>query len=145
MAALTGIFAASPSEDVSRLVKKYARLASSSKMRRARKGVQKDEVVDNESEKIRGRNQQVSVFALCATIMAQPYDTPSYVPEALAAISKHSFEKNAPLGVRDTVKKCCAEYKRTHMSDNWELHRSKFSLEQLEAFEDVVSTPHYYA
>ena len=82
---------------------------------------------------------------MCATILACPYDTPSYVPVALHAISPHSFERTAPLAVRDTVKKCCAEYKRTHMSDNWEEHRRMFSTEQLEAFEDVVSTPHYYA
>jgi hypothetical protein len=31
------------------------------------------------------------------------------------------------------------------MSDNWDEHRRAFSTEQLEAFEDVVSTPHYYA
>jgi hypothetical protein len=89
--------------------------------------------------------QQSSVFFLCAAVLAQPYDTPPYVPKALAAISKHSFERNAPLGVRDTVKKCCAEYKRTHMSDNWEVHRRVFTQEELEALEDVVSSPHYYA
>ena len=97
------------------------------------------------TESKRARNQKTAVFFLCAAIMAQPYDTPLYVPAALAAISKHSFERNAPLGVRDTVKRCCAEYKKTHMSDNWEVHRAVFSQEQLEALEDVVSSPHYYA
>lgn len=38
----------------------------------------------------------------------------------------------------------CGEYKRTH-TDNWELHRRQFTREQLEALEDVVSIPHYYA
>jgi len=152
MAALTGILAASPTEDVQKMVKTYAHIAATSKMKKSRKGAvgsSTEAVAASETalarEKIRSRNQQVSVFFLCATIMSQPYDTPAYVPEALAAISKHSFERNAPLGVRDTVKKCCAEYKRTHMSDNWEVHRNMFSQEQLEAFEDVVSTPHYYA
>lgn len=150
MAALTGVLAVSPADDVARMVKKYSKIASASKMKKSRKSGTNGSVVSPnadavEKEKRRARNQQVSVFVLCATIMSQPYDTPAYVPEALAAISKHSFERNAPLGVRDTVKKCCAEYKRTHMSDNWEVHRSMFSQEQLEAFEDVVSTPHYYA
>ncbi|MGK3761855.1 MAG: acetone carboxylase gamma subunit, partial [Bacillariaceae sp.] len=85
------------------------------------------------------------VFFLCATVLSHPYDTPRYVPKALAAISKHSFKRNAPLNIRDTVKKCCAEYKKTHMSDNWEVHRSVFTQEELEALEDVVSSPHYYA
>ena len=96
-------------------------------------------------EQKRAKIQQSSVFFLCATVLSQPYDTPPYIPKALAAISKHSFERNAPLGVRDIVKKCCAEYKRTHMSDNWELHRKMFTQEEMEALEDVVSSPHYYA
>ncbi|MFN9981997.1 MAG: proteasome activator complex subunit 4 C-terminal domain-containing protein, partial [bacterium] len=63
----------------------------------------------------------------------------------LEALSKHSYESRAPLTVRETVKKCFSEFKKTHMTDNWELHRKKFNQEQLEALEDVVSTPHYYA
>ena len=160
MAALTGILAATPADDVARMVRKYAKLADGSKVRRPRKGgasvakalvaAASTESADSSDaiavqEKKRQRNQQVSVFFLCATVMSRPYDTPSYVPIALAAISRHSFEKSAPLSVRDTVKRCCAEYKRTHMSDNWDEHRRCFSQEQLEALEDVVSTPHYYA
>jgi hypothetical protein len=47
--------------------------------------------------------------------------------------------------VREAVKLCCREYKRTHMTDNWELHKQQFTEEQLDAFSNVVSTPHYYA
>ena len=151
MAALTGILAASPEADVSRFVKKYSVLASKSKMKRQKKGAVAKTLSADEDEARqekagrRAKNQQTSVFFLCAAIMSHPYDTPSFVPAALASISKHSFERNAPLGVRDIVKKCCAEYKKTHMSDNWELHRQAFTQEQLEALEDVVSSPHYYA
>lgn len=159
MAALTGILAASPIDNVARMVKKYVSIAKRSKMNRKKRGAggrltpppgatlpeSAEAGAALEKEQKRANDQLVSISFLCASILAQPYDTPPYVPEALAAISKHSFEKNAPLGVRDTVKKCCAEYKRTHMSDNWEMHRSKFTQEQLEALEDVVSSPHYYA
>lgn len=153
MAALTGILAASPAPDVGYFVKKYATLAGKSKVKRQKKSADSSKfmpVADAngtvlKKEERRAKNQQTSVFFLCAAVMSQPYDTPAFVPVALAAISKHSFERNAPLGVRDTVKKCCAEYKRTHMSDNWDLHRQKFTQEQLEALEDVVSSPHYYA
>ena len=48
------------------------------------------------------------------------------------------------MGVRDEVKRVCSEFKRTH-TDNWEAHKKQFTQEQLEALEDVVSTPHYYA
>lgn len=150
MAALTGILAASPVKDVTEIVKKYILIAGVSKMRRPKKGANSKHGLpagasfDGDDVK-RLKDQKTSVFFLCAAIMAQPYETPQYVPAALAAISMHSFERNAPLGVRDTVKRCCADYKKTHMSDNWQLHRSAFSQEQLEALEDVVSTPHYYA
>ena len=61
-----------------------------------------------------------------------------------SALSKHSFEQRASMGVRDEVKRVCSEFKRTH-TDNWEAHKKQFTQEQLEALEDVVSTPHYYA
>jgi hypothetical protein len=152
MAAVTGIIAALPSEAVAKLVQKYATQAKKSTMKRKKKGGKASEATTDapdeeqiKKEQKRAKTQQSSVFFLCATILSQPYDTPPYVPKALAAISKHSFERNAPLGVRDIVKKCCAEYKRTHMSDNWELHRKMFTQEEIEALEDVVSSPHYYA
>merc|ERR1712038_1377831 len=106
----------------------------------------KEEIVlAEEKEKERAVKQQTSVYFLCAAVLATPYETPPYVPVALAALSKHSFERSAPFAVRETVKMCCGEYKRTHRSDNWEIHRQQFTREQLEALDDVVSTPHYYA
>jgi len=154
LSALTGIISATPLFEISSLVNKYVKMANKSVIKK-KKLVKKPtpvECVDAlgnaerlKKEKERASRQQTSVFFLCASILAKPYDTPTYVPAALAAISKHSFEKRAPLGVRETVKMCCAEFKRTHMSDNWDLHRKKFTQEQLESLEDVVSTPHYYA
>lgn len=95
-------------------------------------------------EKERATRQQKSVFVLCAVVMGRPYDVPSYIPVALAALSKHSFEQRASLSVREVVKMVCSEFKKTH-TDNWEAHRQHFTQEQIEALEDVVSTPHYYA
>eukprot|EP00560_Eucampia_antarctica_P009008 CAMPEP_0197828220 /NCGR_PEP_ID=MMETSP1437-20131217/4852_1 /TAXON_ID=49252 ORGANISM="Eucampia antarctica, Strain CCMP1452" /NCGR_SAMPLE_ID=MMETSP1437 /ASSEMBLY_ACC=CAM_ASM_001096 /LENGTH=173 /DNA_ID=CAMNT_0043429385 /DNA_START=646 /DNA_END=1167 /DNA_ORIENTATION=- len=154
MSALTGIISATPLSEISALVIKYIKIANKSvkkKKKTANKSIQVKRVQTTEDtemlrkEKERASRQQTSVFFLCASVLARPYDTPSYVPAALAALSKHSFEKRASLGVRETVKMCCGEFKRTHMSDNWELHRKKFTQEQLEALQDVVSTPHYYA
>ena len=95
-------------------------------------------------EKARATRQQRSVFVLSAIVLGRPYDTPPYIPVILAALSKHSFEHRASLCVREVVKMVCSEFKRTH-TDNWEVHRKQFTQEQLEALEDVVSTPHYYA
>lgn len=156
MAALTGVLATAPIDDVKELVAKYCGVAEKSKLRRMKKkptietleatpatNKHGNELTAKDAE--RALNQKTSVFFLCAAIMAHPYETPSYVPAALAAISKHSFERNAPLSVREVVKRCCAEYKKTHMSDDWDRHRKVFSPEELEALEDVVSSPHYYA
>jgi proteasome activator subunit 4 len=153
MAAITGIIAALPATSVAKLVQKYAKEANRSTMKKRKPSTKikskpapiLTEEQKREKELKRAKMQQSSVFVLCAAVLSQPYETPPYVPKALAAISKHSFERNAPLGVRDTVKKCCAEYKRTHMSDNWTVHRQVFTQEELEALEDVVSSPHYYA
>ena len=156
MAAVTGIIAALPDTTVEKMVKKYVSEANRSTMKKrktskkvspnkAKSGTKLTEEQKLEKEQKRAKMQKSSVNFLCAAILSQPYETPPYVPKALAAISKHSFERNAPLSVRDTVKKCCAEYKRTHMSDNWEVHRRVFTQEELEALEDVVSSPHYYA
>ena len=155
MAALTGILAATDLETVAALVNKYSSMAARFRMRSKKKngtaltGVRQfsdeEAITKEQAEKKRLRNQQTSVFFLCASVMAQPYDTPVYVPVALASISKHSFEGSAPLGVRDMVKKCCAAYKKTHISDNWEIHKKVFTEEQLDALEDIVSSPHYYA
>jgi proteasome activator subunit 4 len=140
MAALTGLLVASSNAEISDMIKSYVKLAKKSTLKKRKDG----ESVNIDKDIARLRDQKISVFFLCASVMAQPYETPPYVPVALAAISKHSFERNAPLAVRDIVKKCCAEYKRTHMSDNWEEHRNVFSQEQIEALEDVISSPHYY-
>ena len=155
MAALTGILASMPLNSVASLVTKQIRFANKSIMKKKRKkapteapkGTEQktEEKSAGEKENNRARRQQTSVNFLSASILARPYDTPPYVPEALAAISRHSFDRTAPLTVRDTVKMCCAEFKKTHMSDNWVEHKKQFTQEQLEALDDVVSTPHYYA
>lgn len=149
MAALAGILAATPLSMVNVLVEKYRKKANNSVIKKLKnkhiteEQQDKDKLVKEERE--RAIKQQTSVYFLCAAVLATPYDTPAYVPVALAALSKHSYEHSAPFGIRETVKRTCSEYKRTHVSDNWEVHKKQFTRDQLEAFEDVVSTPHYYA
>ena len=128
---------------------KYIKVANKSVKKKRKKtddAASSKEEADEKAakEKQRAKRQQKSVFVLCAVVMGRPYDAPPYIPEALAALSKHSFEQRASLGVRDEVKRVCSEFKRTH-TDNWEAHKKQFTREQLEALEDVVSTPHYYA
>jgi len=147
--ALTGILAIMPQSALEELVAKYIRIANKSVKKKKKKtadaGMTEEEAEERATkENQRAKRQQRSVFVLCAVVMGRPYDTPPYIPEALAALSKHSFEQRASMGVRDEVKRVCSEFKRTH-TDNWEAHKKQFTQEQLEALEDVVSTPHYYA
>ena len=132
------------------LVTKYVNIANKSLKKKKRQKDTTRELSTEESEllatkeKARASRQQRSVFVLCAVVMGSPYKTPPYIPVALAALSKHSFEQRASLSVREVVKMVCSEFKKTH-TDNWEQHRAQFTQEQIEALEDVVSTPHYYA
>lgn len=148
--ALTGILAMFSQAALEELVSKYIKIANKSLKKKKRKVLPSKDISAEETEtkaakeKQRATRQQKSVFVLCAVVMGRPYDTPPYIPEVLAALSKHSFEQRASLSVREVVKMVCSEFKRTH-TDNWETHRSQFTQEQLEALEDVVSTPHYYA
>lgn len=145
LAALIGILAITPADEVFKLVESFKRIANASIIRgkRVKKATEpsEDELA---KETKRAQLQQKSVYILCAAILSRPYSTPNFVPIALKAISQHSFERRASLAVRETVKKCCSEYKRTHI-DQWQAHRRQFNQEQLEALDDVVSTPHYYA
>jgi len=151
MSTLTGILAAYPDESLFGLVAKYTRIANKSLKKKKRKAQQsaEPELTSEEAElratKERNRaiRQQKSVFLLCAVVMANPYSLPSYVPDALAALSKHSFEQRAALNVREMVKQTFADFRKTHQ-DRWDEHRQQFTQEQLEALEDVVSIPHYY-
>jgi proteasome activator subunit 4 len=144
MSALTGILAFTLTNDIEIMVEKYVEKANKSVIKKRNQG---KELVGTalENEFKRAVKQQTSVYFLCAAVLSRPYDTPKFVPRALAALSKHSYERTAPFTVREAVKLCCREYKRTHMTDNWEVHKQQFSQEQLEALDDVVSTPHYYA
>ena len=145
---LTGILTMLPQEALEKLASKYIKIANKSLKKKKRKVAQEISTEESQivatKEKERATRQQKSVFVLCAIVMGRPYDVPSYVPEALAALSKHSFEQRASLGVREVVRMVFSEFKKTH-TDNWVAHRKQFTQEQLEAMEDVVSTPHYYA
>jgi len=144
MSALTGILASTPTKNVEAMVEKYVIKANNSVIKKKKvKAELKGEVLEKEFK--RATKQQTSVYFLSAAVLSRPYETPGYVPKALAALSKHSYERSAPFTVREAVKLCCREYKRTHMTDNWELHKQQFTEDQLDAFSNVVSTPHYYA
>jgi hypothetical protein len=81
MSALTGVLAAYPIEEVATMVKKHALVAGRSTMKKRKKNEGEDlSTAESDIETKRAKDQQTSVFFLCAAIMAQPYETPLYVP-----------------------------------------------------------------
>jgi len=77
-------------------------------------------------------------------LLTDPYEVPGYVPKALALLSRllHSSISST---LQETIKKTVSEFRRTHQ-DEWEVaHRRRFTTEQLDALNDVLSSPHYYA
>ena len=141
---VVGMLAVMSPSSVASLVEEYAEVANKSlrpkKRRRGGKLERLEEAADVAAD--RERRQRTSVAVLCAAVHSAPYDVPPFVPVAIAALSRHSFESAAPLGVRDSVKKTLSTFKRTHI-DNWSLHKTKFTEEQLDCLDDVVTCSYY--
>ena len=57
------------------------------------------------------------------------------------ALSKHADSEHQ---VKDTVKYAFKEFQRCHQ-DNWVVHSTAFTAEQLEVFDDISAAPHHYA
>ncbi|CAF4636892.1 unnamed protein product [Rotaria sp. Silwood1] len=68
------------------------------------------------------------ILGLCAIVLSSPYDISIYVPDALRALCKYSYD---PYLIQKSIKECMSEFRRTHY-DSWHEHRKKFTDEQLE-------------
>ncbi|VDL22431.1 unnamed protein product [Hymenolepis diminuta] len=85
--------------------------------------------------------RRVGVFGLCSFVQAHPHDTPDYLPAVIAEVANHA---NDPQPIGNFVSKTLMEYSRSH-ADQWMIRdRDKFTEEQLEAYESVVSHLSYY-
>ena len=152
-AAFTGILAFMSAADVEALVAKYITIANQSAMPKKQKVIAATAGASAAAppatgpsavaEEARTKRQRISVSILCAAVNANPYSVPPIVPAAIAAISRHTYERAAPVGVRETAKKTLSDFKRTHV-DTWQTDRTLFDDSQLECLDDV-STCSYYA
>ncbi|XP_044747476.1 proteasome activator complex subunit 4-like [Coccinella septempunctata] len=80
------------------------------------------------------------ILGLCAFISATPYDIPEYLPDIFGVLGPHL---NDPPPIPDTIKKTICDFKRTHQ-DNWEIHKTQFTEDQLLIFQDLTVPPSYY-
>ncbi|KDO35269.1 hypothetical protein SPRG_00116 [Saprolegnia parasitica CBS 223.65] len=79
-------------------------------------------------------------FGIGAIVLAYPYSVPPFVPAILEELALHVHEA----AVTDVVKAVLLEFKRTHQ-DSWHEDKAMFTRSQLEAIEELLISPHYYA
>ncbi|KAI5058974.1 hypothetical protein GOP47_0025293 [Adiantum capillus-veneris] len=82
------------------------------------------------------------VLGLSACVQSVPYDMPGWLPEVVTTLAQFSNENSA--AVRETVRKCLSEFRRTH-ADTWAIQKSMFNEEQLEILTDTSSSASYFA
>lgn len=85
--------------------------------------------------------RHAGVLGLVALLYTAPYDVPSFMPRALMALARCNSDA-APVGT--TVRKAFSEFWRTH-KESWEEYRERFSEEELEHVNEMISAPSYYA
>ncbi|XP_076268331.1 proteasome activator complex subunit 4-like isoform X1 [Rhynchophorus ferrugineus] len=84
--------------------------------------------------------RHAGVLGLCSFISAHPYDVPEYLPTVFAALGPHLSD---PQPIPATIRKTMGDFKRTH-HDNWEMHKLKFTEEELCILSDLTVPPSYY-
>ncbi|XP_050294149.1 proteasome activator complex subunit 4B-like [Anthonomus grandis grandis] len=105
------------------------------KIKKGRKQIGDDDVTT-------GRNlirRHAGVLGLCSFINAHPYDVPEYLPSVFEALGPHLSD---PQPIPAAIRKTMGDFKRTH-HDNWELHKLKFTEEELLVLSDLSVPPSY--
>uniref|UniRef100_A0A182JT99 Proteasome activator complex subunit 4 C-terminal domain-containing protein n=1 Tax=Anopheles christyi TaxID=43041 RepID=A0A182JT99_9DIPT len=85
--------------------------------------------------------RHTGVLGLCAFISAYPYEVPEFVPNVFEHLGAHL---NDPQPIPATIRKTMGDFQRTH-HDNWEVHKLKFTEDQLAVLSDLTIPPSYYA
>lgn len=79
------------------------------------------------------------VLALSALVQAFPYSVPPFLPAAVVELAKAVNLRND-----QAARKALSEFRRTHQ-DDWVEHKRAFTGEELEQFDNVLTSPDYYA
>lgn len=82
-----------------------------------------------------------AVLSAGSLILSHPYRLPSWIPGLLSLLARFINDRN-PIGT--SARKTFSEFRRTH-SDTWEIDREQFSVEQLDAINELSIAPSYYA
>lgn len=104
--------------------------------------------------------RHAGVLGLCAFINAHPYDVPDYLPGIFEQLGPHlndpqpvpvSFYKREIVlsffkllqCFQATIRKTLQDFKRTH-HDNWEVHKLKFTEDELSVLSDLTVPLSYF-
>lgn len=87
------------------------------------------------------RTRHAGVLGLSAFVSSHPYDLPAYLPPILAHLSHHVHD---PTPIGGQVRQLFGDFMRTHQ-DAWHQFKERFSPDDLELVEGVVSSPSYFA
>lgn len=91
-------------------------------------------------ETISMRMRHAGILGLCSFISAYPYEIPEFLPLIFDQLAIHL---NDPQPIPSTIRKTVGDFKRTH-SDNWSIHKLKFTDDQLALLSDLIIPPTYY-
>ncbi|KAK4885236.1 hypothetical protein RN001_001507 [Aquatica leii] len=95
--------------------------------------------IQNNSQTIRTRH--AAVLGMCAFVSCHPYDVPEYLSDIFLELGKHL---NDPQPIPAAIHQTLGDFKRTH-HDNWDVHKLKFTEDELAVLSDLTVPPSYYA
>lgn len=121
------------------LLKSFSKMAKK-KIKKARHGIELT-AEDLQKNTAALHVKHGGLLGLSACVLAFPYDVPLWMPEVLLDVGNYLHD--APQ-IQATVKKTLSEFRRTH-HDNWQMHRQKFTDDQLSVLTDLLISPSYYA
>ncbi|GAA94209.1 uncharacterized protein L969DRAFT_375946 [Mixia osmundae IAM 14324] len=135
---LSGVVRCSQRSALLRLKERFTRMAMETKIPRRRNSEGKEHTVYAQ----RLITAHAGVLGAASLIAAWPYDIPKWLPDLLVGVmSKHNA---SPVPVSTTVKKCLADFKKTHQ-DSWQEDQKKFTEDQLNDLNDLLIGSSYYA
>lgn len=86
-------------------------------------------------------DRHVLVTATTALILAFPYDIPPWMPALLSLLTRFIHDRYPIYG---TARDLFSDFKRTH-GDSWQQDREKFTEHELDAINELLVAPSYYA
>ncbi|GLB36425.1 putative protein with domain of unknown function (DUF3437) [Lyophyllum shimeji] len=131
-ATLSGILRLSPRRSVLVLRDRFVRLAKSSHIP-PRHHPDYNKAI---------RQRHAAILGICALIESYPYTVEKWMPELLTdVLAEHTYD---PIPISTTVRKCAANFKRTHQ-DTWHEDAKRFNEDQLAALSTLLTGSSYYA